>query len=90
MTGATAVGIDVSAKLSAALPRYLGVVIGLSFLLLLLAFRSVLVPLKATIGFLLTIGATFGIMVAVFQWGWGSGLFGVDRPGRWSASCRSS
>jgi RND superfamily putative drug exporter len=57
------------------------VVIGLSFLLLLLAFRSVLVPLKATLGFLLTVGATFGIVVAVFQWGWGSSLFGVDRPG---------
>jgi RND superfamily putative drug exporter len=39
------------------------------------------VPLKATVGFLLTIGATFGILVAVFQWGWGSSLFGVDRPG---------
>jgi putative drug exporter of the RND superfamily len=80
VTGTTAVGIDVSAKLTAALPEYLGVVIGLSFLLLLLAFRSVLVPLKATIGFLLTLGATFGIVVAVFQWGWGSRLFGVDRP----------
>jgi putative drug exporter of the RND superfamily len=81
VTGATAIGIDVSEKLTAALPKYLAVVIGLSFLLLLLAFRSVLVPLKATIGFLLTIGATFGVMVAVFQWGWGSALFGVDRPG---------
>jgi putative drug exporter of the RND superfamily len=81
VTGATAVGIDVSEKLTAAMPVYLGVVIGLSFLLLLLAFRSLLVPLKATIGFLLTIGATFGIIVAVFQWGWGSSLFGVDRPG---------
>jgi len=81
VSGATAVGIDVSAKLSAAMPIYLGVVIGLSFLLLMLAFRSLLVPLKATLGFLLTIGATFGIVVAVFQWGWGSNLFGVDRPG---------
>jgi putative drug exporter of the RND superfamily len=81
VTGTTAVGIDVSAKLTNALPEYLAVVIGLSFLLLLLAFRSILVPLKATAGFLLTIGATFGISVAVFQWGWGSALFGVDRPG---------
>jgi RND superfamily putative drug exporter len=81
VTGATAVGIDVSAKLTAALPKYLAVVIGLSFVLLLIAFRSTLVPLKATIGFLLTIGATFGITVAVFQWGWGSWLLGVDRPG---------
>jgi RND superfamily putative drug exporter len=81
VTGTTAIGVDVSAKLTAALPKYLVVVIGLSFLLLLLAFRSVLVPLKATAGFLLTVGATFGVTVAVFQWGWGSSLFGVDRPG---------
>ncbi|MGW4941628.1 MMPL family transporter [Actinoplanes sp. NPDC004185] len=81
VTGATAVGVDVSQKLTAALPRYLGVVIGLSFLLLLLAFRSVLVPLKAAAGFLLTTGATFGITVAVFQLGRAAELFGVDRPG---------
>jgi RND superfamily putative drug exporter len=81
VTGTTAVGVDVSQKLTAALPKYLGVVIGLSFVLLLIAFRSVLVPLKATLGFLLTIGATFGVTVAVFQWGWASALFGVDRPG---------
>jgi putative drug exporter of the RND superfamily len=81
ITGNTAVGVDVSNKLTAALPTYLLVVIGLSFLLLLLAFRSVLVPLKATLGFLLTIGATFGITVAVFQKGWGASLLGVDSPG---------
>jgi putative drug exporter of the RND superfamily len=81
VTGATAVGVDVSQKLTAALPRYLLVVIGLSFLLLLLAFRSVLVPLKAAAGFLLTMGATFGITVAVFQRGLAADWFGVDRPG---------
>jgi RND superfamily putative drug exporter len=81
ITGNTAVGVDVSNKLTAALPIYLLVVIGLSFLLLLLAFRSILVPLKATLGFLLTIGATFGITVGVFQNGWGASLFGVDSPG---------
>ncbi|MFC0623837.1 MMPL family transporter [Kribbella deserti] len=81
VTGQTAVGVDVSAKLAAALPKYLLVVIGLSFLLLMLAFRSLLVPLKATLGFLLTIGATFGITVAVFQNGWGAELLGVDHPG---------
>ncbi len=81
VTGVTAVGVDVSAKLSAALPRYLAVVIGLSFLLLLLAFRSILVPLKAALGFLLTVGATFGITTAIFQWGWAASLFGVDTPG---------
>ncbi|TCM46700.1 MMPL family transporter [Kribbella sp. VKM Ac-2568] len=81
ITGNTAVGVDVSNKLTSALPTYLLVVIGLSFLLLLLAFRSVLVPLKATLGFLLTIGATFGITVGVFQKGWGASLLGVDSPG---------
>ncbi|GAB2645558.1 MMPL family transporter [Kribbella swartbergensis] len=81
VTGNTAVGVDVSNKLSDALPTYLLVVIGLSFLLLLLAFRSLLVPLKATLGFVLTIGATFGITVAVFQEGWGASLLGVDSPG---------
>jgi RND superfamily putative drug exporter len=81
VTGNTAVGVDVSNKLANALPTYLLVVIGLSFLLLLLAFRSLLVPLKATLGFVLTIGATFGITVAVFQQGWGAELLGVDSPG---------
>ncbi|MGW6194897.1 MMPL family transporter [Kribbella sp. NPDC055110] len=81
VTGNTAVGVDVSNKLSAALPTYLFVVIGLSFLLLLLAFRSVLVPLKATLGFVLTIGATFGITVAVFQEGHLASLVGIDSPG---------
>jgi RND superfamily putative drug exporter len=81
VTGNTAVGVDVSNKLSDALPTYLFVVIGLSFLLLLLAFRSVLVPLKATLGFVLTIGATFGITVAVFQEGHLASLVGVDSPG---------
>jgi len=81
VTGTTATNIDVSAKLSAALPVYLVVVIGLALVLLLLVFRSVLVPLKATLGFLLTIGATFGAMVAVFQWGWLANLLGVSQTG---------
>ena len=81
VTGSTAVGIDVSDKLMTALPLYLLVVVGLSFLLLMLAFRSLLVPLKATLGFLLTVGATFGTTVAIFQWGWAASWFGVDTPG---------
>jgi len=81
LTGATALGIDVSDKLSAALPVYLLVVVGLSFLLLMLVFRSLLVPLKATLGFLLTLAATFGTTVAVFQWGWLSEIVGVDTGG---------
>jgi RND superfamily putative drug exporter len=81
VTGLTAVGIDVSQKLTAALPIYLLLVIGLSFVLLMLMFRSVLVPLKAALGFLLTIGATFGATVAVFQWGWLSATVGLAKPG---------
>ena len=67
VTGQTAVGIDVSEKLSDAMPEYLLLVVGLSVLLLMLVFRSILVPLKAAAGFLLTVGATFGITVLVFQ-----------------------
>ena len=54
---------------------------GLAIVLLMLVFRSVLVPVKATLGFLLTIAATFGAVVAVFQWGWLAGLFGVAATG---------
>jgi RND superfamily putative drug exporter len=81
VTGLTAINIDVSDKLSAALLPYLLVVVGLAILLLMLVFRSVLVPLKATAGFLLTVVATFGVVVAVFQWGWLAGLVGVDQSG---------
>ena len=81
LTGVTAIGIDVSDKLRGALPTYLLVVVGLSFALLALVFRSILVPIKATLGFLLTIGATFGVTVAVFQWGWLAGLVGLDAGG---------
>ncbi|WP_066939871.1 MMPL family transporter [Microtetraspora fusca] len=81
LTGQTAIGIDVSEKLADALPVYLLLVVGLSVLLLMLVFRSVLVPIKAALGFLLTVGATFGITVAVFQQGRLSDLFGVDTPG---------
>jgi RND superfamily putative drug exporter len=81
VTGQTAVNIDVSDKLSAALLPYLLLVVGLAFVLLTLVFRSILVPLKATLGFLLTVLATFGAVVAVFQWGWLGGLFGVSQTG---------
>nr|MDT0657025.1 MMPL family transporter [Micromonospora sp. DSM 115978] len=81
LTGATAVGIDVSDRLADALPIYLLLVVGLSILLLMLVFRSVLVPLKAALGFLLTVGATFGLTVAVFQWGWLADLVALDTPG---------
>ncbi|MFC5002861.1 MMPL family transporter [Dactylosporangium cerinum] len=81
LTGQTAVGIDVSEKLSDAMPRYLLLVVGLSVLLLMLVFRSILVPLKAAAGFLLTVGATFGITVLVFQQGHLASLVGLDTPG---------
>jgi RND superfamily putative drug exporter len=81
VTGNTAVGIDISSKLAGALPVFLLLVVGLSFVLLTLAFRSLLVPLKATLGFLLSVGATFGALVAVFQWGWLSAPLGVDGTG---------
>lgn len=70
VTGATAINVDASKKLADALPIYLAVVVGLAFVLLVLVFRSILVPLVAVLGFLLTIGASFGAMVAIFQWGW--------------------
>ncbi len=78
VTGTTALQEDINDKLAAALPQYLVVVVGLSLVLLVLAFRSILVPVKATLGFLLSVLAMFGAMVAVFQWGW---LGIADAPG---------
>ncbi|MDF1703879.1 MAG: MMPL family transporter [Aeromicrobium sp.] len=73
VTGLTAIQTDVSQKLADALPIYLAIVIGLAFLLLMIVFRSILVPLTATLGFLLSIMATLGATVALFQ----EGLFGL-------------
>ncbi|MER5491284.1 MMPL family transporter [Streptomyces sp. NPDC002490] len=81
VTGATAMNIDVSEKLNDALLPYLALVVGLAFLLLIIVFRSVLVPLKAALGFLLSVLAALGAVVAVFQWGWLGGLFGVEETG---------
>ncbi|WP_063916466.1 MMPL family transporter [Nocardia jinanensis] len=81
VTGVAAVAIDVSDTLTSALPIYLAIVIGLSLILLTVVFRSVLVPLKAALGFLLTTAATFGATVAVFQWGWLADVLGVDSTG---------
>jgi RND superfamily putative drug exporter len=78
VTGTTAVNIDVSTKLAQALIPYLAIVVGLALILLLLVFRSILVPLKAALGFLLSVGATLGVVVAVFQWGWLKDLFGIQ------------
>ncbi|MDX3226123.1 MMPL family transporter [Streptomyces sp. ME19-01-6] len=81
VTGQTAMNIDVSQKLNDALLPYLGLVVGLAFLLLMVVFRSLLVPLKAALGFLLSVVAALGAVVAVFQWGWGGSLFNVEEPG---------
>ncbi len=70
VTGQTAVAIDVSDRLFAALLPFGLVVVGLSLLLLMLVFRSIAVPLKATLGYLLSVGASFGAVTAVFEWGW--------------------
>ncbi|QDO88622.1 MMPL family transporter [Ornithinimicrobium ciconiae] len=80
-TGQTVANIDISEQLAQALPVYLLVVVGLSLVLLLLVFRSLLVPLLATGGFLLSIAAAFGAVVATYQWGVGSSIFGVHEPG---------
>jgi uncharacterized membrane protein YdfJ with MMPL/SSD domain len=81
VTGQTAVNLDVSAKLSAALPVYLLVVVGLALILLMMVFRSLLVPVKAVVGFLLSIAASLGIVVFIFQEGHLNKLFGVTDPG---------
>jgi RND superfamily putative drug exporter len=81
VTGATAMNIDFSQKLSDALIPYLALVVGLAFLLLIVVFRSILVPLKAALGFLLSVLAALGAVVAVFQWGWLGGLLGVEETG---------
>ncbi|GGQ24149.1 membrane protein [Streptomyces pseudogriseolus] len=81
VTGATAMNIDVSQKLNDALVPYLVLVVGLAFLLLIVVFRSILVPLKAALGFLLSVLAALGAVVAVYQWGWLSGLMGVEETG---------
>ena len=82
VTGETAINIDLSAKLAGALPIYFGVVVGLALLLLLLVFRSIAVPLKAMLGFVLSAGASLGATVAAFQWGWLAGFFGVGQTGQ--------
>ncbi|WP_310550607.1 MMPL family transporter [Paenibacillus glufosinatiresistens] len=81
VTGFTAVNIDMSSKLADAFPLYVGIIVVLSVIILLLVFRSVIVPIKATVGFVLSILATFGITTAVYQWGWLHSLFGFDTGG---------
>ncbi|HWG24538.1 MMPL family transporter [Actinospica sp.] len=76
--GATATNIDVSSKLGSALPVFLITIVGLAFLLLTFAFRTILVPLKSILGFLLSAAAALGAQVAVFQWGWFKKVFDIE------------
>ncbi len=81
VTGMAPINIDISQKLGAALPLYLGTVLGLSILLLILVFRSIWVPIIASAGFLLSVLASMGAVTAVYQWGWLGPVFGVHDPG---------
>ena len=81
VAGSASGNIDISEKLSEALPIYLGVVVGLSLLILILVFRSIFVPVIATLGFILSYFAAIGGVVAIYQWGWLAGVFGVETPG---------
>lgn len=80
VAGMASGNIDISAKLAEALPLYLGLVVGLSLIILVLVFRSVFVPVIATLGFVLSYYAAMGGVVAIYQWGWLAGVFGVDNP----------
>jgi len=79
--GITAAGVDVTDTLSSRLPLFIGAVLALSFLLLLAVFRSVLVPVKAVVMNLLSIGAAYGVVVAIFNWGWFNGPLGIKGTG---------
>ncbi|MCY3569870.1 MAG: MMPL family transporter [Chloroflexi bacterium] len=81
IAGSTAAFEDVTNKLVSRLPYFFVIVIGVSILLLMMAFRSIVVPLKAALMNMLAIGASIGFIVAIFQWGWGLSLIGLDRTG---------
>jgi RND superfamily putative drug exporter len=81
VTGFTAVGIDISDRLGAALVPFGIFVVGLSLVLLMIVFRSIWVPLKAALGYLLSVAASFGVVAAVFEWGWFADLLHVTRTG---------
>jgi RND superfamily putative drug exporter len=81
VTGQTALNVDISAKLSSALPAYLAIIILLCLILLILVFRSLLVPLTAVVGYVLSVLAALGAVTFVFQQGHLDGLFGIARPG---------
>jgi RND superfamily putative drug exporter len=78
LTGSTAASIDFTSYLASRLPIFIGVVLLLSFVLLMMVFRSLLVPLKAVLMNVISIAAAYGVVVAIFQWGWLSSVFGVE------------
>jgi RND superfamily putative drug exporter len=80
VSGITAITDDLNSQIKDTLPLFVGAVLGVSFLLLMLVFRSVAVPLKAAVMNLLSIGGAYGVLVAVFQWGWGASLIGLEGP----------
>ncbi|ROS75916.1 RND superfamily putative drug exporter [Curtobacterium sp. PhB130] len=80
VAGNASANIDVSEKLSNVLPLYLAVVVGLSLIILIIVFRSFLVPITATAGFILSVLAAFGGLTAIYQWGWLGSVFGVHDP----------
>ena len=86
--GQTAMFIDISDRISGRLVGFIGAVVLLSVLLLIIAFRSIAVPLKAAVMNLLSIGAAYGVIVAVFQWSWLRGSLGSTRPCRSCRTCR--
>ncbi|GAA1146877.1 MMPL family transporter [Nesterenkonia lutea] len=81
ITGTTALDIDMAQKMQSALVPYVGIVIGLAVLLLLVVFRSLWIPVTAALGFLLSLFAALGVIVAVFQWGWAADMLGVEQTG---------
>ncbi|CAN5892014.1 MMPL family transporter [soil metagenome] len=80
VAGVTAATDDLTAQLNDTLPVFVGGVLAASFVLLMLVFRSIVVPLKAALMNLLSIGGAYGVLVAVFQWGWLGNLFGLEGP----------
>lgn len=87
VTGSTAVNIDISDRLNDAIPEFAILIVGFAFVLLTVVFRSLLVPLAAVVGFLLTMTATLGLSVFVLQDGHFTGLLSIPEKGRFSPSC---
>jgi RND superfamily putative drug exporter len=78
VTGTAAANIDFTDFLERRIPVFFGAVLALSFLLLMAVFRSILVPLKAVVMNILSIAAAYGVLVVIFQWGWGADIIGID------------